>query len=150
MTTARAKPGDVLEVKTGAGFSYLHYVGKHSDYGDIVVVSPQNHECRPAEFSDTFDPGYVAFYPVRAAVSRGLVEIVGRTPIPSDLPPKRLRRAGARSDQGVETWIIETESGEVVKKTLSPEEQRLPIGAIWNHAFLLHRLAERWSPEMET
>jgi len=36
-----------------------------------------------------------------------------------------------------------------VKSTLSEEERRLPIAAIWNHEFLVQRVSEGWRPEME-
>ncbi len=145
----RAKSGDILEVKTPDGLAYLQYVGKHPDLGDTILVSPTTYQKRPADFDQTFENGYVTFYPVNAAISKNMVEVVGRKDVPAGLPPKRLRLEGVWSDRGVETWVIEGESGQTVKKTLSEEERRLPIGSIWNHEFLLQRLATGWRPEME-
>ena len=145
----RAKVGDIVEVKMPQGFAYLHYVGNHPHYGEMSVVSPDILDKRPDNLKPDFKRGYVAFYPIGAAVAQHLVQIVGRTAVPSDMPPKRLRRAGVLSDRGVETWIIEGESGEVLKKTLTDEERRLPIVNLWNHEFLLHRLATGWRPELE-
>lgn len=63
--------------------------------------------------------------------------------------PERWRRAGALKGREVLTWIIEEPSGEVVKRTLSEEERRLPIAQIWTHAFLIDRVSQGWRPEME-
>jgi hypothetical protein len=145
----RAKVGDVVEVKTPKGFGYLHYVGKHFRYGEMAVVSPHIFDKRPDDLKPIFEHGYVAFYPLGAAVAQHLVQIVGRTAVPADMPPKRLRRAGARSNRGVENWIIEEESGEVLKKMLTDEERQLPIVRIWNHEYLVHSLTTGWRPEME-
>jgi hypothetical protein len=50
----------------------------------------------------------------------------------------------------VKTWIVEGRStGEVTKHVLSEEERLLPIAAIWNHEFLVQRVATGWRPEKE-
>lgn len=53
------------------------------------------------------------------------------------------------SGRRIITWIIEDGSREVVKANLSEEELRLPIAAIWNHEFLIQRIAEGWNPMNE-
>lgn len=143
----RVKAGDVLELKAGNRFAYLHYLGKHPEYGDAVLVSRRLQDRQAAVTGENFSAGYVAFYPVTAAVAQGLVEVVAHLP-PPDLP-ERLRRAGARSGRRVDTWIIEDGSREVVKAKLSEEELRLPIAAIWNHELLVQRIDEDWNPEHE-
>lgn len=143
----RAKAGDVLELKAGDRFAYLHFVGKHPEYGDAVVVNPGLREQPETVSAEFFANGYVTFYPVAAAVAQGLVEVVAHLPPPK--LPERLRRAGARSGRHVDTWIIETGSGDVVKAKLSDEELRLPIAAIWNHELLVQRIAEGWTPAQE-
>src|SRR5262245_57227834 len=126
----RIKAGDVLQVCVAGRFAYLHYIGKHPEYGDAVVVSPRIRERQTSLSSDNFSDGYVTFYPAAAAVAQGLVEVVGHLPPPT--VPGRLRRAGARYGRQVETWIIEDGGREVVKSKLSEEDLRLPIAAIWN------------------
>lgn len=143
----RLKSGEVLELAAGNRFAYLHYIGKHPEYGDAVLVSPKLHERQNAVTNEMFSNGYVAFYPVAAAIAQGLVHVVGHLPPPNI--PQRLRRAGARSGRRVDTWIIESDSGEVVRTKLSEDEQRLPIAAIWNHDLLVQRIAEGWTPTQE-
>lgn len=143
----RVKAGDVLQLKAGNRFAYLHYIGKHPEYGDAVLVSPQLHERQMAVTGDVFSSGYITFYPVTAAVAQQLVNIVGNLPPPA--LPRRFRRPGAISGRRVKTWIIEDDTGEVVRAKLSEEELRLPIASIWNHEYLVQRIVEGWSPAHE-
>ena len=141
---ARVKAGDVLQLRAGERFAYLHYIGRHQAYGDAVLVSPKLHELQAPVADAIFVGGYVAFYPAAAAAAQGLVDVVGHLSPPS--LPERLRRAGARSGRRVDTWIIEGGTREVVKVKLSEEDLQLPIAAIWNHEFLVQRIAEGWNP----
>jgi hypothetical protein len=145
----RARPGDILEVKLPDGLAYLHYVGKHPDYGDAIVVSPTKHQTRPGATDHLFDDGYVTFYPVTAAVHQGFVTVIGHAKVPPHVPPTRFRRPGVYSERGVETWVIEDETGDQVRTKLSDAERLLPIAAIWNHEFLLGRIDSGWRPESE-
>jgi hypothetical protein len=144
---SRAKPGDVLELEVGNRFAYVHYVGKHSEYGDAILVNPKLSDRLSSVTGKMFSEAYFAFYPVAAAVGQGLVRVVGHLPPPE--VPQRLRRAGVRSGRRVDTWIIEGGSGEIVKAKLSEDEQKLPIAAIWNHDLLVQRIAEGWTPVQE-
>ena len=143
----RAKPGDVVRVGAEHGAVYLHYLGKHPEYGDTVAVCPTWHACECAVSAELFREGYVAFFPVAAAVWRDLAVVVGHLPSPGI--PKRLRRPGLRSTNGVETWVVEDGTHEVVVKALSDAERTLPIAAIWNRELLLQRVSEGWRPETE-
>lgn len=143
----RVKGGDVLQLRAGDRFAYLHYIGKHPEYGDAVLVSPGLQERQTSVARENFVSGYVAFYPAAAGVAQGLVEVVAHLPPPN--LPERLRRAGARSGRRVDTWIIEDGSREVVRTKLSEDELRLPIAAIWNHELLVQRIAEGWNPMNE-
>jgi len=144
----RVKPGEVLEVAAAdGGLLYLHYLGKHTEYGDAVSVCPVEQVSRPLTYEGLFDSGYVTFYPATAAVSRGLATCVGH--IASGGVPQKLRRPGARVGTTVKTWIVQDEHSESVKQKLSAEELRLPIAVIWNHELLLQRVCERWRPEAE-
>jgi hypothetical protein len=145
----RAKPGDVAEVQGLAGrLIYLQYLGVHPKYGDTIVVAVRVRDTRPEVTAELFKDGYVTFYPFRLALGQGLAEIVGHL-APAEVP-MRLRRPGAIHGRQIVTWVIEDGSGsEVVKKSLSDDELRIPIGGIWNHEFLLERVSEGWRPEQE-
>jgi hypothetical protein len=144
----RAKPGDVLVVTAPDGaVVYLHYLGKHQEYGDGVAVCPAKQVTYVDANAELFRGSYVTFFPVVAAVAQGLASVVGHLPSPG--LPKRVRRPGARSASKVETWIIEDGSVEVVKRELSDAERKLPIAVIWNRDLLVQRVSEGWRPEME-
>jgi len=140
----RIKSGDVLLVHLTSGVAYLHYLGRHPEYGDAVLVSGRFAEPVGWLTSDTFAGGFVTFYPAASAVYQGLVKAIGNLP---PLPlPSHFRRAGARSGRRIDTWIIETPAGEKVKSTLSPMDLQLPIASIWNHELLTERIMEGWHP----
>jgi hypothetical protein len=109
-----------------------------------VLVNPVLGE-RPS--GQAFSGGYVAFYPVTAAVAQRLVEVVDHLTPPQ--LPQRLRRPGARSGLRVTTWIIENGTGEIVKSKLSEDDLLLPIAVIWNHELLTQRVLEGWNPMHE-
>lgn len=146
-TRTRAKPGDVLEFKAAGYFAYLHYIGKHPEYGAGVLVSPGLYETSTAVTDGLFSGGYLTFYPATVAVAQGLVRVVGHLPPPS--MPRRFRRPGATSGRDVVSWIVEDDAGEVVKTELSETDLLLPIASIWNHEYLVQRVAEHWNPAQE-
>ena len=143
----RARSGDVLVVTAVGGVILLHFLGRDPRYGDAVAVCPRlcPVDARPDE--ELFHDAYVTFYPVQAAMRAGLVTVAGSLPSPG--VPRRLRRAGARSDSRVETWLI-VEDGEdrEMKRELSDEEARLPIASIWSHDLLIERVTMGWRPEV--
>jgi hypothetical protein len=147
----RARPGDILEVATPRGLTYVQYTAKHPEYGAAIRVFPGLFfKARPQDWSPLLThASYFTFYPVGTAVSQGAVEIVANLPLPPEGGlPTRFRRAGWRTKEGkVTLWFI-CEGGQETRRTeLSEEEKKLPIASIWNHEFLVHRLVEEWRPE---
>jgi hypothetical protein len=152
MTRKRVAPGQVLEIATPGGLAYVQYAARHPEYGDAIRVLPGLFAARPDDFSGLVrDHAYFAFYPVVAAVTQALVEVVAMQPVPAEYHmPRMMRRPGARSRDGrILTWIVIDGDNESVRDKLSPDERQLPIAVIWNHEMLQHRLAERWRPESE-
>jgi len=147
MMSKRLKPGDILQLEVAGGFAYLQYLGKHQDYGDAVQVSPARPQPWSRDQPNSLRFAYVTFYPATAAMNQGLVEIVGHAAAPA--VPRQLRRAGARADGNVKTWVIEDGSNDVAKPKLSADELQLPIAAIWNHEMLVQRIATNWDPRQE-
>lgn len=146
----RARPGDVIEVRTPRGLAYVHYTARHPEYGDAIRVLPGFFQTRPESWSTLVaQEGYFTFYAVSAAVSQGLVEVAAHQPIPPGRElPSRSRRYGWVTPAGeVKTWLINDGTRDVVRTELSAEERRLFIAAMWNHAFLVDRLVKEWHPE---
>jgi hypothetical protein len=148
----RVNVGDVLEVRSSRGYSYVQYVGKHPEYGDVIRVFQGCFNARQFDVgSSATHTAYLAFYSARAAVSQGFAEIVETIPLPAGTRvPSHVRRAGARGTGGeIRTWIIEKDGQEVVKHELTESERQLPIAAIWDHELLTLRISEKWDPSQE-
>lgn len=140
--------GAVLEVLVDVRFAYMQYIARHTLYGDAVFVGSKLYNEKAIIKSDLFLEGYFTFYPVKAAVKHKLISVVGH--LPSASLPKRFRRPGAIVGRQVKTWIIDDDDGGLtVKSSLSEDDLRLPIASIWNHEYLVHRLAENWDPLQE-
>lgn len=155
MTTRRkrARPGDVLEVSTPRGLAYVHYSARDPEYGDAIRVLPGFFTTRPADFTAlaSSPKAYFTFYPVGAAVSQGLVEVVARIPVlPGQGLPTVYRRAGARRPEGgVLAWLICEGKKETLVWELSEEQRHLPIARVWMHDTLVSYLTEEWRPEQD-
>jgi hypothetical protein len=148
----RARQGDIIEVKTSRGLAYAQYCAKHPKYGDAIRVLPGFFHARPKDWRALLSQeGYFTFYPVGAAVSQGLVELVASLPVPAGHElPSTYRRAGWRTPEGkVTAWLICDGAKEVLRTELTADEKRLFIAAIWNHEFLVERLVAEWRPEQE-
>jgi len=143
--SGKIQPGDVFEVAVDVGFGHIQFIGTHAEYGAAIRVVPSVNAKAEDIVASLFEGNsYITFYPVRAALSKKLIRKVGHLPVPSI--PQRLRRAGVRIGRQVETWIIEDETGETLCRSLSESQLSLPIAAIWNHEFLVHRIREGWHP----
>ncbi|HEX5751227.1 MAG TPA: ribonuclease E inhibitor RraB [Archangium sp.] len=155
MTTRRkrVRPGDVLEVRTPRGLAYVHYTGRHREYGDAIRVLPGFFASRPADFMALVDPpeAYFTFYPAGAAVSQGLVEIAAEHPVPrGEVFPSVYRRECASNREGrVLAWLICEGRRETLVRELSEVQRRLPIASIWNHEALVYYLTQEWRPEQD-
>lgn len=147
--TGRPKAGDVLEVTFAERRAYLYYLGRHPEYGDAIRVLDRSTLASQERLEEVVSEGYVTFYPVLSAASRGLVAVVGHANSALGMPAA-FRRAGARANDGkVLAWIIEEDGAERLTRNLSPRERALPIAAIWNHEMLRMRIVEGWRPEKE-
>lgn len=86
---ARPKIGDVIEIDTGQGLAYAHYSHQHSMYGGLLRVFSDLKTERPTDLAAAVagEPTFMTFFPLRAAVSRGLVSIAGHVPLPERAKP---------------------------------------------------------------
>jgi hypothetical protein len=154
-TRKRARFGDVFEVHTPRGLAYLQYTSKHPEYSDTVRILPGLFKTRltPDELATLItQEGYFTFYLVSLALKHGLVELIGNYPIPAGLgSPSKLLRAGFRTSEGKAlAWFLWDGTQEtLLKRELTSEEKRISLAQMWNHEFLVHRLAEQWRPEHE-
>lgn len=148
---ARIAPGDVLEFDVRSGRGIAQYVGEHHELGGTLWVVPDIVPSNAEVTHDVLDrDGYYTFFPVKPAVQKSLVRVLGPAPLGSRAVPRLMRRAGVIDRSGaVLTWIISDGERERVVRQLSPEERALPIEEIWNLEMLVLRIAEGWRPERD-
>ena len=144
----RLRPGDVLEVELDRELGVLSYVGRHPHFGDLVWVVRQTFAERPLELCSALRAeGYFQFYPATTAIRHGLVSKIGFCPSDMRMIPTHWRNIiNENADGTIRTWNVCDETTRVVRENLTPEESLLPIGEIINHAMLVSRVAQGWTP----
>jgi hypothetical protein len=145
--------GDVVEIPTKLGNAYAQFSNYHSEppkFGALLRVLPGLFRERPIDFARLIAGKEVfsTFFPLQAAVNRGIVRIVGREPVPPHARKFPLFRAGnINPNTGkVEQWWLwdGTKSWKIDK--LSDEQLDLPIEGVWNDTMLIQRIEQGWTP----
>jgi hypothetical protein len=148
--------GDVVEIRTSKGLAYAIYTHRHlkpPKYGAVIRVFDRLYDVRPSEIGEIANNPvrFSTFFPLRAAVNRKLVEVVGNVPVPDDLRPFPIFRSGNPDSKTkkVKTWWLEDLEHDKTWQvgTLTPEQRKLPILGVWNDTYLIHRIEEGWRPE---
>lgn len=149
----RPRIGDVIEIPTPKGLAYAQYTHKHPRYGALIRVLPGLYKSRPAEYSALVQQveRFFVFFPVGAAVARGIVSLIAHGIVPERCQPFPLFRDGVKDPATgrVETWWLWDGEREWRVGELTPEQRNLPIRSIWNDTLLIERIMEGWSPADE-
>jgi len=147
------KIGGIIEIQTKKGLFYAQYTHKHKQYGALLRIFDEPFQCRPTEFSViTSKPvRFSTFFPLRAALKRGIFEIVSNEPVPSELIPFPTFRGGIvnHRTKKIEVWWLWNGKKEWKIGPLTDIYRRLPIRGIWNDTMLIHRLESGWRPEID-
>jgi hypothetical protein len=148
---AHPKIGDIVEIATKRGLAYAQFTHKHKMYSALLRLLPGFYDQRPADLACLASSGtkFVTFFPLGAAVKRGIVEIVGNTTVPDEAKAFPLFRSGIpdRDTKKVNTWWLWDGEKEWRVGELTPEQMKLPIRGIWNDTVLVERLEADWLPE---
>jgi hypothetical protein len=113
----RPRIGDLIEIQTPAGLGYVQYVARDKVMGPQIRVLPGAFAERPDLGNLALEKAlYYVHIPLGAAVSRGLLTLVGHAPLPQP-------------------------SG-----SIRAEDDLYRIRAIWNDTMLAERLATGWRP----
>src|SRR5579871_3661125 len=85
----RIKIGDILEIRTPAGFAYAQYVNRHlrpPKYGDLMRILPGVFARPLTDFSDIVvaSGSYCCFWWPSRDVANGSVSIVGNVAVPME------------------------------------------------------------------
>jgi hypothetical protein len=151
----KVKLGDIVEIKTSVGLAYAIYTHVHEKppkFGAIIRVFDQLFQARPESFLELVagPVRFVTFFPLRVAVSKELVSIVGNVGVPDSMKKFPIFRSGSILDpetKRVSAWWLWDGIREWRVGQLSPEQRKLPIRGVWNDTLLVQRIEENWRPE---
>jgi len=149
----KVKCGDIIEIKTSKGIAYALYTHRHPRYGALLRVFDGLFATSPDNLGDivTLAVRFATFFPLQAAVDRGLVTVVGNAPIPDNLKLFPVCRAGAVDPhtKKVASWWLWDGQREWQVGDLTAEERKLPIRGVVNDTLLIQRIEEGWLPEKD-
>jgi hypothetical protein len=152
-----AQIGDILEIRTPGGFAYAQYTHEHDRpprYGALIRILPGLFAERPGDLSLLAQQKerFSVFFPLAAALRRGIVSIVADAPVPERCLPLPIFRSGIRtpSTGQVMTWWLWDGIKEWRVGKLAPSQEHLPVLGVWNDTLLIERIASGWSPSDET
>jgi hypothetical protein len=150
---AKLKIGDVVEIKTAKGLVYAQYVHKHKQYGSLLRVFGDFHNVRPNGFAELVKnkPTFMCFFPLNAAVDRGIVSIVDNVELPTEAQAFPVFRAGVidPSTRKVRVWWLWDGEKEWRVSDLNAEQRKFPIRGVWNDTLLIERIESGWTSETD-
>ncbi len=146
--------GDIIEIPTKRGLAYAHYKIQNKEFGALIHVLPRLFTERPADFATlTVEKSqFIAFFPLRAAVNRGIFKIVGNVPVSETdqkLPLFKARGHIDRRGRVHDWWLWDGERTWRAGRQLRPKHRALPERTIINDTLLIERIEEGWTEEAE-
>lgn len=145
-----AKPGEIIEVRTGRGLAYSQVVLRAPLFGTLIRVIDGFWDERPLEFAGVISrpEAFFTFFPVDAAVKRKLVARVGSLPLPdwAQSFPLLRQRGDIRPDGSVRDWWLWDGNRKWRVGELSGDQRTLSIAEVINDTLLVERLERGWRP----
>ena len=152
----KVRIGDLIEIKTGKGLVYALYTHRHDNppkYGAMLRIFNQVYPSRPTNFDATIKLAvrFSVFFPLQAAVNRGLVEVVATLQVPEELKQFPVFRSGMVNPETkkVDAWWLWDGEKEWRIGRLTQEQRKLSIRGVWNDTILIQRIEEDWRPESD-
>lgn len=151
----RLKFGDILEVETKHGLAYIQYVHRNEMMGWLVRGIEGFYDTRPPDLEElTGQPDlFLTFIYLYADVKDGHLTYVGPAQVPDHLKEFPLFRCSLRQLTGefISWWLWDGDDEWEVGKTLTPEQQKLPLHTgIWTFGLLQALLEKQWRPGPDT
>ncbi len=152
---SKIKLGDVVEISTPGGFAYAQYVNTHPKYGALLRVLSGVYPKRLTDVGTLVRRGdvqFLAFFPLQAAINKGILTRIANAPIPvaaSEFPTFRTGIADPATGK-VAVWWLWDGKREWKVGTLSEAQRQLPIRGIWNDTLLVERIVSGWRPETDS
>lgn len=146
----RTQIGNIIEIPTAKGLAYAQYTHHHPTHGGLIRVFDVLFQSRPSAFSELV-MGLVrfsTFFPVAAAVKRGVFKVVGyeKVALPNQpFPVFRNGVADPKTRKVVVWWFWDGEREWKVGE-ITPEQRKMPIVGVWNDTLLVERIETGWTP----
>jgi hypothetical protein len=148
----KVKIGDIIEIPTSKGLAYAQYTHQHEMYGGLIRILDGFFISRPINFDELVKRKhkFVVFFPVRAAISRKIFEIVAHCEIPEEASNFPVFRDGLPDRVGkVTNWWLWDGKKEWMIGRLTDEQRKFPIRGILNDTALIERIESGWTPETD-
>jgi hypothetical protein len=146
----RPQIGDVIEIPTAKELAYAQYTHQHPTHGGLIRVFDTLFENRPSGFSElVIGPvRFSTFFPVRAAINRGIFQVVGHENVALHNQPFPIFRNGIADPKTkkVAVWWFWDGQKEWKVGAITAEQRKMPIAAVWNDTMLVERIEGGWTP----
>jgi hypothetical protein len=151
----RPQLGDLIEVETPKGLAYAQYTHEHRDpprMGSLLRVLPGVFD-QPPELGSLVEKEeqFSVFFPLHAALGRGIFRIVGNEPIPETKRAFPIFRSQAREEIPTGPWYYWDGRREWRESRWrrKPQWRERALNEIWNDTLLIERIASGWSPDAD-
>lgn len=154
----RAKIGDIIEIQTPQGLAYAqvtHYHNVPPRYGHLLRVFEGLHANRPADLETLAAQPvqFQIFFPLNAALNRGIVFKVGNVQVPPQWEAFPLFRSMGLTDpvtKKAKWWGLWNGTDKIrLDQPLTDAEKKLPILGIVNDTMLIEYIVSGWRPEFD-
>jgi hypothetical protein len=144
----RPQIGDVIEIWTPRGLAYAQYTHEHREpprYGSLLRVLPGLCDRQPDDLRALVEQEerFSVFFPLGAALARGIFRIVGNADVPLSKRPFPIFRS--KTPTGTIYWDGRREWREAWWRR-TPRWRRRAIDEIWNDTALVGRVSSDWKP----
>jgi hypothetical protein len=149
----RPRIGDVIEIATPAGVAYAQYTHEHRDpprYGSLLRILPGLYETPPHVTALVQqEERFRVFFPLGAALNRGIFRIVANEDVPLSKQAFPLFRSRTVvKDVGAGPWYMWDGTREWRARKRERGTPRA-LHEVWNDTLLIERIASGWSPPEE-
>ncbi len=145
----RPQIGDVIEIRTPRGLAYAQYTHEHREpprHGSLLRVLPGLYDRQPKDLASLVEQEerFSVFFPLGAALARGIFRIVGKADVP--LSKQRFPIFRSKTPAGtIYYWDGRREWRETWWRR-TPRWRRNAINAILNDTALVERVSSNWKP----
>lgn len=146
----RPQIGDVIEIRTSRGLAYAQFTHKHPVYGALLRVMPGLYPSRPENLSalSLAEPQFSTFFPLSAACSRGIVQVVANEAISESLRMFPTFRTVAKGNNRMwGAWYLWDGEKEWRIGELQPGMEALPPRQVVNDTMLVELIVSGWRHE---